>query len=1066
MDAVEEGELVEDDEDVELCVLARCCVCPRVRVRLVPHRSKLLSETLSAAVKPKKSSICAVREHIEKQPRMRMPSVQRQLLAHARLHVHAAEAMVMVLHELLVKSDSANLGDREKDWLPVVDRILDRFIGSLKSLSERHAGDKLQYRKHLDTVLGIWETKFGQSGGGHRSTQWSRAVNEWRARLRSACQPPAGSSADGGSVEARRGTSSPPLPPPPPPPPPPPKPKPPPPTPPLASSGSGALPLKAPVASSVAAMPNALAPAVPATSPAQLPSPRAALTASKLARRQSRVFDGCEFTKQLGKRLGHPPHTMALSFFLLHSYLRFGDSDDAPAESGIILADRIKDDELAILSLACLFVAGKSENTYHKLETCIDLAARLGFALTPAAEDTDHGDEASAASVASADTMAWARGAVIASELAVLHCVGFDVRLERLSERLDGMLNERLLVGIGDDVARKARDILNDRAYLFSDLCLLIAAESSAVAHVVAGVVLCAARLYKNHLPEHWCTSLDETEVRGLIVRARGPAKTPSHPLPPSSQVERVCSTLFKNHELVKRHAAEFKTRFCSTMTVRSAAYIAAVPKRAASRTESKRERTGSSATNQGEGSRDDSKGAASEKPGAPNSTAIPSFSAWSTMHSGEAARDSGDGPSAVSATSSLHIISDDPQLRTVWQDHSIPLIVPADDSATNRAISQDGTTAPKLERYFPFGFQGDIEVVTDADAPVQVTLRHADQYSATGELGEMARKARADTDTLLDALRQQRQRDPYGRARADASHHGGKAPTTGAAGGMPRPTAGSAPKHPNGAGHPILHRRPPQQSRPPPPPPPSSSHLPPPMFSSSRPPVPAYRSSVHAATAPTAQLQNARSASRPWQSAASTAATANREGPQSHGDAKPNGGDDAQPRLPKHKRLPGIIVLEAPEYREGQEAPAKRPRTGVNDEVAGPTAAPRAATKDRAPPCDSAGRAPEREDYDDDSGQNELVKLGQYVQQCGGSTAMLEGWTARVKPRPKESTGPKQSDVYFHPPAGHSKGTKQLRSMAEVARFLELKDAPAPVQKKRKQPAAQAAKSHTNDDG
>ena len=49
----------------------------------------------------------------------------------------------------------------------------------------------------------------------------------------------------------------------------------------------------------------------------------------------------------------------------------------------------------------------------------------------------------------------------------------------------------------------------------------------------------------------------------------------------------------------------------------------------------------------------------------------------------------------------------------------------------------------------------------------------------------------------------------------------------------------------------------------------------------------------------------------------------------------------------------------------------------------------------------------------------------------------MLEGWTARVKPRPKESTGPKQSDVYFHPPAGHSKGTKQLRSMAEVARFL-----------------------------
>ena len=78
----------------------------------------------------------------------------------------------------------------------------------------------------------------------------------------------------------------------------------------------------------------------------------------------------------------------------------------------------------------------------------------------------------------------------------------------------------------------------------------------------------------------------------------------------------------------------------------------------------------------------------------------------------------------------------------------------------------------------------------------------------------------------------------------------------------------------------------------------------------------------------------------------------------------------------------------------------------------------------------------------------------------------MLEGWTARVKPRPKESTGPKQSDVYFHPPAGHSKGTKQLRSMAEVARFLELKDAPAPVQKKRKQPAAQATKSHTNDDG
>ena len=84
----------------------------------------------------------------------------------------------MVLHELLVKGDSANLGDREKDWLPTVDRVLDRFVSSLNSLSDRHAGDKLQYRKHLDTVLSIWDSKFG-----HQSTQWSRAINEWRARI-------------------------------------------------------------------------------------------------------------------------------------------------------------------------------------------------------------------------------------------------------------------------------------------------------------------------------------------------------------------------------------------------------------------------------------------------------------------------------------------------------------------------------------------------------------------------------------------------------------------------------------------------------------------------------------------------------------------------------------------------------------------------------------------------------------------------------------------------------------------------------------------------------------------
>ena len=103
----------------------------------------MLSETLSAAAKPKKSSICALREHVEKQPRARMPCIQRQLLAHAHLHVHAAEAIVMVLHELLVKGDSANLGDREKDWLPTVDRVLDRFVSSLNSLSDRHAGDKL-----------------------------------------------------------------------------------------------------------------------------------------------------------------------------------------------------------------------------------------------------------------------------------------------------------------------------------------------------------------------------------------------------------------------------------------------------------------------------------------------------------------------------------------------------------------------------------------------------------------------------------------------------------------------------------------------------------------------------------------------------------------------------------------------------------------------------------------------------------------------------------------------------------------------------------------------------------
>ena len=485
-------------------------------------------------------------------------------------------------------------------------------------------------------------------------------------------------------------------------------------------------------------------------------------------------------------------------------------------------------------------------------------------------------------------------------------------------------------------------------------------------------------------------------------------------------------------------------------MTWRSATYIAAVPKRVTCRTEVKREKAGSSVSNQGDGSRDGSKGAAGDQPGAPDTTTIPSFSAWS-----EAACGSGDGSTAVSATSSLHIISDDPQLKEVWRTDSIPLIVPADDPATNLAISRDATTAPKLERFFPFGFRGDIEVVTNADAPVQVTLRNAEQYSATGELGEMARKARSDTDTLLDALRQLRQSNPsYGRAPADASHHGGRAPTTGAVGGMPRATVGSAPKHPDGAGHAVLHRRPPQQSRPPPPPPPpQSSHLPqPPLFSSSRPPVPAYRSSAHAATAPTAQLQTARSASRPWQLAAATAAAANREAPQSHGDAKLNG-DDAQPRLPKHKRLPGIICLESHEVGEAHGG-AKRPRTEVNDDVAGSTAAPRSTTKDRAPPRNSA------EDCDDDGSQKELLKLEQYIQQCGGSSAMLEGWTVRVKPRPKESTGPKQADVYFHPPAGHPKGTKQHRSMAEVARFLQLKDAPA--QRKRKQPAAHA---HTNDD-
>ena len=144
------------------------------------------------------------------------------------------------------------------------------------------------------------------------------------------------------------------------------------------------------------------------------------------------------------------------------------------------------------------------------------------------------------------------------------------------------------------------------------------------------------------------------------------------------------------------------------------------------------------------------------EKPGAPN-----------TLRSRRSpgARPRGQWGRAIASARRRCTSSRRPAAEGV-EDHSIPLIVPADDSATNR----DAKTVPSLGD-ISLSVSGDIEVVTDADAPVQVT-RHADQYSATGARrwpGKRGRHRHAARCLAAAEARSIRQ------ARADASHHGGR---------------------------------------------------------------------------------------------------------------------------------------------------------------------------------------------------------------------------------------------------------------------------------------------------
>ena len=68
-----------------------------------------------------------------------------------------------------------------------------------------------------------------------------------------------------------------------------------------------------------------------------------------------------------------------------------------------------------------------------------------------------------------------------------------------------------------------------------------------------------------------------------------------------------------------------------------------------------------------------------------------------------------------------------------------------------------------------------------------------------------------------------------------------------------------------------------------------------------------------------------------------------------------------------------------------------------------------------------------------------QLAALAEYLEACGGSASMVDGWYTKTETRSTGSTAGTYDTYFFHPSG------KRFRSRAEIARYFELQAAPAP---------------------
>ena len=81
--------------------------------------------------------------------------------------------------------------------------------------------------------------------------------------------------------------------------------------------------------------------------------------------------------------------------------------------------------------------------------------------------------------------------------------------------------------------------------------------------------------------------------------------------------------------------------------------------------------------------------------------------------------------------------------------------------------------------------------------------------------------------------------------------------------------------------------------------------------------------------------------------------------------------------------------------------------------------------------------RAPTAPMSDEERTQKLLASLADYLEGCGGSRTMIDGWTTKTEIRREGSTAG-TSDSYYINPQG-----KRFRARTEIARFFGLEVAP-----------------------